>query len=94
MKHLILVPILLFAGPAVGGTQDGPQKPELYLYHQINLLVDKNIEVAEQLWTRAAKAGYTKVFVADSKLAKLGDMKSRGPSLDEVFHQLTGAAAK
>jgi len=63
--------------PAAAVPQDGPPKPELYLYHQINLYVDKNVDVAEQLWTRAAKAGYTKVFLADSKLAKLGDMEQR-----------------
>src|SRR5688500_14618835 len=72
MKTLFLVPVLLFAAP-----QDVPPKPELYLYHQINLLVDKNVEAAEKLWTRAANAGYTKVFVADSKMAKLGDMDKR-----------------
>jgi hypothetical protein len=76
MKHLVLLSLLFLAGPAAG-TQDGPPRPDLYLYYQTNLLVDKNLEVAEKLWTRAAKAGYTKVVVADSKMAKLGDMDKR-----------------
>jgi hypothetical protein len=75
--RLAALSLFLVAGSAAAVPQDGPPKPELYLYHQTNLLVDKNIDAAEQLWTRAAKAGYTKVFVADSKMAKLGDMDKR-----------------
>jgi hypothetical protein len=77
MKNRIFVLFLLFAGPAAATPQGTPEKPELYLYHQINFYVDKNLEVAEKLWSRAAKAGYTKVIVADSKLAKLADMDKR-----------------
>src|SRR6516165_5494800 len=57
--------------------QDGPPKPELYLYYQTNFLVDKSVDAAQELWSRAAKAGYTKVVVADSKMGKLGDMDKR-----------------
>ena len=68
MRHLILVALLL---------QAAPEKPDLWLYYPTNFLVDKNVDAAEQMWRRAAKAGYTKILLADSKLAKLGDMDKR-----------------
>jgi hypothetical protein len=78
MKNLLLVPLLLLLGSEAAPTQSSaPEKPELWLYHATNFLVDKNVDAAEQLWTRAAKAGYTKVLLADSKLAKLADMDKR-----------------
>jgi hypothetical protein len=57
--------------------QAQPEKPELWLYHSVNLLVDANVGKVDVLWRRAAKAGYTKVLLADSKMAKLGDMDKR-----------------
>lgn len=45
-----------------------------WLYCSQNLWVDKNITELESLFTRAAKAGYTHVLIADSKFSKLGDM--------------------
>lgn len=72
MMQLPLAALLLALAP-----QTAPEKPELWLYQQTNLLVDKNVEALDVLWRRAAKAGYTKVLLADSKLAKLGDMDKR-----------------
>src|SRR5437016_5030621 len=78
MKRLLLVALLLSTDPRIGRPQESSQdKPELWLYHATNFLVDKNVDAAEELWTRAAKAGYTKVLLADSKLAKLADMDKR-----------------
>src|ERR1043165_1389887 len=76
MKAALAAVLLLpsFLGP---DPQDGPPKPDLYLYYQTNFLVDKNVDVAQEIWSRAAKAGYTKVVVADSKMSKLGDMDKR-----------------
>jgi len=48
-----------------------------WLYCQQNLWVDKNIEELEALFARAGKVGYTRVLLADSKFAKLGDMDAR-----------------
>lgn len=62
------------AGQAPSTSED---QPELWLYHPTNFLVDKNVETGRELWTRAARAGYTKILLADSKLAKLGDMDPR-----------------
>ena len=49
-------------------------RPELWLYYQTNFQVDANVDKLQQVWSRAARAGYTHVLVADSKLAKLGDL--------------------
>ena len=50
---------------------------ELWVYCPRNLLVDQQVTDLEQLWGRAANAGYTHVLLADSKFAKLGDMDER-----------------
>src|SRR5207247_10387647 len=47
---------------------------DLCLYCPTNLQVDANVPKLQQLWTRDAKAGYTKILMADSKMAKLGDL--------------------
>ncbi len=64
MKALLLA--LLCAG--------SPDRPELWLYHSTNLQVRENVDRLEKLWRRAAKAGYTKILLADSKFARLGDL--------------------
>lgn len=50
---------------------------QLWLYYPTNLLVEKNIEKLQEIWSRAAKAGYTHVLLADSKFARLPDMDRR-----------------
>jgi hypothetical protein len=56
------------------------EKPDLWLYYPTNLLVDKNIDTLQSVWTRAAAAGYSHVLLADSKFARLdalGDISQR-----------------
>ena len=50
------------------------QQPALWLYCPTNLLPPKNVDQLEQLWKRAAAAGYTHVLLADSKFSRLGEM--------------------
>lgn len=50
------------------------EQPALWLYHPINLLPKENIDKLEQLWKRAAAAGYTRVLLADSKFGRLNEM--------------------
>jgi hypothetical protein len=50
---------------------------ELWLYYPTNLLPDESIAKARPIWTRAGKAGYTHVLLADSKFARLGEMDNR-----------------
>jgi hypothetical protein len=50
---------------------------ELWLYYSTNLWVEENLDRLGRIWARAAEAGYTKVLLADSKFAKLGDMDRR-----------------
>ena len=65
-----LVSVLIRLAPAAELT-------DRWVYLQTNLQVDKNVDDAEALFRRAAKAGYTGVLLADSKLAKLGDVIPR-----------------
>ncbi|HET6406630.1 MAG TPA: hypothetical protein VFG14_02025 [Chthoniobacteraceae bacterium] len=47
---------------------------EKWLYVATNLQVDENVGKLESLMERAAKAGYTHLLFADSKLARLGTL--------------------
>ncbi|MBK9137483.1 MAG: hypothetical protein IPM17_01765 [Verrucomicrobia bacterium] len=55
---------------------DSPGR-QLWVYCPRNLLVEAQVAELEQLFTRAARAGYTHVLLADSKFARLGDMDER-----------------
>ena len=55
-----------------GGAAEPPQ--QLWLYYPMNLLVDKNLEKAREVWQRAAAAGYDHILLADSKFARLSKM--------------------
>src|ERR1035437_2325870 len=68
--------LLLAARPATA--QDTPRKaPELWFYYPVNLQVDANITQLEPIWRRAAKAGYTKVLLTDSKFGRLSNVIPR-----------------
>lgn len=61
--------LLLLAATALA------EKPkQLWLYTPTNLQVKENVAKLEALWKRAAAAGYTHILIADSKMAKLGDL--------------------
>ena len=47
---------------------------ELWLYYPTNLLVDKNIDKLQDIWSRAAKAGYSHILLGDSKFSRLNLM--------------------
>ncbi|HEV8379424.1 MAG TPA: hypothetical protein VGP99_11290 [Tepidisphaeraceae bacterium] len=47
---------------------------ELWLYYPTNFQPKESIAKLEPIWRRAAKAGYTKILLPDSKFAKLGDL--------------------
>jgi hypothetical protein len=73
-----LCSVLLLAGAVFTSAVTTNARPgELWLYCSQNLWVDKNIEELAALFTRAAKAGYSHVLLADSKFSKLGDMDAR-----------------
>ena len=69
MRSFCCLIVLLLSSPAFGA-----QPLQLWLYQQTNLLPEANIQSTEQLWERAAKAGYTHILLADSKFARLGDL--------------------
>jgi hypothetical protein len=50
----------------------GSEPPrQLWLYYSTNFQSKGSVEKAQQIWSRAAKAGYTHVMLADSKLSHL-----------------------
>lgn len=63
----------LFATPSADAAADGPREtPELWLYAATNLQVAENADRLGALIERAAAAGYARMVLADSKMARLG----------------------
>jgi hypothetical protein len=52
----------------------GADQPDLWLYYATNFQANESIPKLESIWRRAAKAGYSKILLTDSKFAKLGDL--------------------
>src|SRR3954468_11920702 len=69
LRSALVLLACLFAQPASAAEQ-----LELWLYYPVNFQPKESISKLEPIWRRAAKAGYTKVLLADSKFAKLGDL--------------------
>ena len=67
---------LVFAFLTLTCSAQQPAK-QLWLYYPANLLVEKNIDKLQDLWSRAAKAGYTHVLLADFKFSRLNAMDKR-----------------
>jgi len=66
--------LVLFASSLAWGQQPAtpPPAPELWFYYSTNLLVPENLVPLEAVFRRAAAAGYTQVYLTDSKFGKLG----------------------
>ena len=75
MRGLIAVLLGLLLTPSLRA--QAPEKQELWLYYPTNLLVAENVDKLEQIWGRAAKAGYTHVLIADSKFSRLSELDKR-----------------
>lgn len=54
-----------------------PASPELWLYYSTNLQVDGNLKELDPVFRRAAAAGYSKIFLTDSKFAHLDNQPKR-----------------
>jgi hypothetical protein len=69
--------LLVFALAASSWAAEAPAGSEpprqLWLFYSTNFQVKESVERARQIWTRAAKAGYTHVLLGDSKLSHLGN---------------------
>lgn len=72
MKQFLLA---LIVSCVVTQSSRADQKPDLYLYYPTNLLVDRNVDQIQDIWKRAADAGYSRVVLADSKLVRLGKLE-------------------
>src|SRR2546423_3260103 len=67
---LSVLALMLLSSSALAA--DAPM--ELWLYYSNNFQANENNQKLEGIWRRAAKAGYTKILLTDSKFAKLGDL--------------------
>ena len=54
-----------------------PVSPELWLYYSTNLQVDDNLKELEPVFRRAAAAGYSKIFLNDSKFSHVDNQPKR-----------------
>lgn len=75
MRTLIAALLTLLLTLSARAQDDANQ--QLWLYYPTNLLVAENIDKLEQVWARAARAGYTHVLIADSKYSRLAEMDQR-----------------
>lgn len=77
MRYLIAILFGLFLVTSARAQKDSKANQQLWLYYPTNLLVAENIDKLEQIWARAAKAGYSHVLIADSKFSRLAEMDKR-----------------
>lgn len=71
IRKLFFAAILLFILVSFAKAEN---KPDLWLYYPVNLLPDQNVDKLDELWRRAAAAGYNHVLLADSKFNRLAGM--------------------
>jgi hypothetical protein len=77
-KRRLLVPTALIAAALCScGRARATHPLELWFYDGVNLAENDAIKKIAPVWKRAAAAGYTKVMLADGKLARPGDLNDR-----------------
>jgi len=64
--------VLLLSGPLAWSQQGSGKTPELWFYYPTNLQNAQNLPTIEAVFRRAAAAGYTQVYLTDSKFGRLG----------------------
>jgi hypothetical protein len=74
---MIPVLLMLLLVASARGQDDAHPEEQLWLYYPTNLLVAENVDKLEQVWGRAAQAGYTHVLIADSKFSRLATLDQR-----------------
>ncbi len=76
-RALLLSLVALFATLVAWGDDAAtvPKKPELWFYYATNLQNSANLAPMEAVFRRAAAAGYTQVYLTDSKFARLGSVQ-------------------
>lgn len=70
----ILYLLIGVAGLIASPTARAEEPRQLWLYYPTNLQVGANVDKLEPIWRQAAAAGYSHVLIADTKMAKLGDL--------------------
>lgn len=79
---------MVSGSPAKAATT--PASPELWLYYPTNLQVDDILKELDSVFRRAAAAGYSKVFLSDSKFGHLGNQPKRYFENVEKVRKLAG----
>jgi hypothetical protein len=79
MRRAAAVAVSLLAAVtlAAHAGEKGQERFHRWIYVSTNLLVDRNADDAIALVRRAAKAGYDRALVTDSKFGRLADMDAR-----------------
>ena len=72
MRRLWIIGLLTLIGYDAARSEPSSPTPELWFYYSTNLAVTDNLPPLESVFRRAAAAGYTKVYLADSKFGHLG----------------------
>src|SRR5687767_14761924 len=73
-RRRIVVPLLLCVVLLATIPLRAAEPRQLWLYYSTNLQPTETLPKLEQVWRRAAAAGYTHILLADSKLARLGEL--------------------
>jgi hypothetical protein len=79
---LVLLSGLLFA--CAPRDSASAAQPELWFYYGVNLTDASAMPELVRVWTRAARAGYRRVVLADPKLARLGHDQGLGAAVAQV----------
>jgi len=72
MRGFCIIGLLLLGSWLPGWCDQGGWQPELWFYYSTNLQNEENLPQLEAVFRRAAAAGYTQVYLTDSKFGRLG----------------------
>jgi len=72
VKHFWIIGLWMVIGMPLAWAQQKSSTPELWFYYPTNLQNVENLAPLEAVFRRAAAAGYTQVYLTDSKFGRLG----------------------
>jgi len=75
VRRLLLIGLLLLLGGPAAWSEPETKSPELWFYYSTNLQSEENLAPLETVFRRAAAAGYTQVYLTDSKFGRLDSVE-------------------